>query len=79
MEDIEKVSEPINDSLWYVNPGVICDALSRIADTTLSELAEEVEKKRKYESDSEHYLHIGYNEALDEILALINSKKIINP
>ena len=63
LEEIKVKSDPINDSLWYVNPKDIKQSLTEL----LEEIRLEEMEQAKEEGDADWFYGYGYNQAKQDL------------
>lgn len=71
LKELKNKSEVINDSLWYVNPDDIKEAISQTREETIREVEEMLPLEYHPDGDSEK----GYNACLGEIKITLNKLK----
>ena len=71
LKELKNKSEVINDSLWYVNPDDIKEAISQTREETIREAEEMLPLEYHPDGDSEK----GYNACLGEIKITLNKLK----
>ena len=73
LKELKNKSEVINDSLWYVNPDDIKEAISQTREETIKEIIRSVEENQKGQFEDDGGYVCWY---LDNLVDLLN--KILN-